>query len=119
MPTMPTMLTMRCYGRRLGLTLAAPILAMRSWCWQRMEDMRAGVHQKLYMSLEVEVAGTALVGGTWASIRPTPASKCMVQTTTGGANTCQCSCADAFAGGEGEGFARKNFSRAQASSHVP
>jgi len=86
MPAMPTMLTMRCYGRRLGLTLAAPILAMRSWCWQRMEDMRAGVHQKLYMSLEVEVAGTALVGGTWASIRPTPASKCMVQTTTGGAN---------------------------------
>ena len=33
--------------------------------------MRAGVHQKSYMSLEVEVAGTALVGGTiWASIRP-------------------------------------------------
>ena len=43
--------------------------------------MRAGVHQKLYMSLEVEVAGAALVGGTWASIRPRPASKCMVPTT--------------------------------------
>ena len=39
--------------------------------------MRAGVHQKPYMSLEVEVAGAALVGGTWASIRPRPASKCM------------------------------------------
>ena len=44
--------------------------------------MRAGVHQKPYMSLEVEVAGAALVGGTWASIRPRPASKCMVPTTT-------------------------------------
>jgi hypothetical protein len=68
------------------------------------------------MSLEVEVAGTALVGGTWASIRPTPASKCMVQTTTGGAN------AEAMPtrsqGGRERG-SLKNFSRAQASSHVP
>ena len=50
--------------------------------------MRAGVHQKSYMSLEVEVAGTALVGGTiWASIRP--AIKCImprrVRVTAGGA----------------------------------
>ena len=44
--------------------------------------MRAGVHQKPYMSLEVEVAGAALVGGTWASIRPRPASKCMVPTVS-------------------------------------
>ena len=49
--------------------------------------MRAGVHQKSYISLEVEVAGTALVGGTsWASIRPTPAIICIIATlqTTGG-----------------------------------
>ena len=76
------MLTMHCAVLRPAasgpLTVAAPILAMRSWCWQRIDDMRAGVHQKPYMSLEVEVAGTALVGGTCASIRPTPAIMCMV-----------------------------------------
>ena len=109
MSTVPTMPTMRCYGRYAHcavlrpaawgpLTVAAPILAMRSWCWQRIDDMRAGVHQKPYISLEVEVAGTALVGGTCASIRPTPAIMCMVLHDDG-----RCRCLSAPRGEERPG----------------